>query len=757
MSDSDMSMEDLLGELSLLDLFGAEIESLTGVLSNGLLTLERDPSALEGIEELMRAAHSAKGAARIAQLDPIVTLAHTMEDYFVAVQAGELLPTAEHTDFLLAAVDIMAQLAKVPPGQFQGWISERESEIDERVSGIASLLAGSDSAGTGRPSTTESPSPSGVRAEPTGQPSPETPLERETVESRDRVVRLTSESLDRLMSLAGEVRIDTRWLRPFSDSLLQLKSGQTFLADVLEGLRNNLDPGTDIEALNEAVEQLDDNRRMLIERLDDLETFARRSTDLSSRLYREVIDSRMRPFSDGAQAFPRMLRDLARSLGKKIRFDIVGADTEVDRDILEKLEAPLTHLLRNSVDHGLETSEERLAAGKAEEGAVRLEARHAGGMLSIEVADDGRGIDLPRIREKVISLELADAEIASRLSESELLEFLFLPSFSTATEVTETSGRGVGMDVVQTMVQAVGGVIHTSTAVGKGTTFHMQLPLTLSINRTLMVEISGEAYAFPIARVDRALVLDKSQIEHVEDKQFFTDESEKIGLLSAAQILELNEPPDADDLCVVVISDHMTKYGLVVDRFLGEHDLVVRPLDARLGKIQDVSSAAFTEEGTLILILDPEDLVHSIDALISGDRVRKVALAQAKPAAAVKRILVVDDSITVREVERKLLQNRGYDVEVAVDGVDGLNAVRLGSYDLVISDVDMPRMTGIELVTQIKQDPQLKSLPVMIVSYKDRDEDRMAGLEAGANYYLTKSSFRDETLIEAVEDLIGRA
>ena len=576
MSDSDTSMEDLLGELSLLDLFGAEIESLTGVLSNGLLTLERDPSALEGIEELMRAAHSAKGAASIAQLDPIVRLAHTMEDYFVAVQASELLPTAEHTDVLLAAVDIMAQLAKVPPGEFQAWIAERESEIDERVSGIASLLAGSDSPGTGKPSTTESPSPSGGRAEPTGQSPHQSPLEKETVESRDRVVRLRSESLDRLMSLAGEVRIDTRWLRPFSDSLLQLKSGQTSLADVLEGLRNNLDP----EALNEAVEQLDDNRRMLIERLDDLETFARRSTDLSSRLYREVIDSRMRPFSDGAQAFPRMLRDLARSLGKKIRSDIVGADTEVDRDILEKLEAPLTHLLRNSVDHGLETSEERLAAGKAEEGAVRLEARHAGGMLSIEVADDGRGIDLARIREKVISLELADAEMASRLSESELLEFLFLPSFSTATEVTETSGRGVGMDVVQTMVQAVGGVIHTSTALGKGATFHMQLPLTLSVNRTLMVEISGEAYAFPIARVDRALVLGKSQIEHVEDKQFFTDESEKIGLLSAAQILELNRPPDVDDLCVVVISDHMTKYGLVVDRFLGEHDLVVRPLDA---------------------------------------------------------------------------------------------------------------------------------------------------------------------------------
>jgi two-component system sensor histidine kinase and response regulator WspE len=507
-TDHEMSAEDFLGDLSLMDLFGAEIESLTGVLTEGVLALERDPSSLDGIEELMRAAHSAKGAARIAQLDPIVTLAHTMEDYFVAVQSEKLRPTADHTDILLAAIDVMAQLAKVSHDQFQEWISEREPEIDERVAEIGNLLRG-DSAPMVKPVVVEradSPTPPRESTAPASS-TPE-PTQKETGESRDRVVRLTSENLDRLMSLAGEVRIDTSWLRPFSDSLLQLKSGQTSLANVLEGLRNNIDPGGDLAGLNEAVDQLNDNRQMLTERLDALETFARRSSDLSSRLYRKVIDSRMRPFSDGTQAFPRMLRDLARTLGKKIRFDLVGADTEVDRDILEKLEAPLTHLIRNALDHSMELPAERLAAGKPEEGTIRLAARHAGGMLSIEVADDGKGIDLARIRDKVVELELADAEIASRLTESELLEFLFLPSFSTAREVTETSGRGVGMDVVQNMVQAVGGVIHTSTVSGAGTTFHMQLPLTLSVNRTLMVEISGEAYAFSIARVDRALVLE---------------------------------------------------------------------------------------------------------------------------------------------------------------------------------------------------------------------------------------------------------
>ena len=274
-----------------------------------------------------------------------------------------------------------------------------------------------------------------------------------------------------------------------------------------------------------------------------------------------------------------------------------------------------------------------------------------------------------------------------------------------------------------------------------------------------MVQIAGEPYAFPLAHIDRALMLPQDDIDLVAGRQYCTIDGQHIGLVSAHQVLELQEATrHSDTLPVIVISDRFNCYSLVVDRFVGESDLVVQPLDPRLGKVPDISTAALLEDGSPVLILDVEDIVHSVDNLLGGRRLRQVSrTASASRGPTRKRILVVDDSITVREVERQLLANHGYEVEVAVDGMDGWNAVRAGHYDLVISDVDMPRMDGFELVSQIKNDARLSALPVLIVSYKGSAEDRARGLAAGANYYLTKSSFHDETLLQAVVNLIGEA
>jgi two-component system, chemotaxis family, sensor histidine kinase and response regulator WspE len=505
--------------------------------------------------------------------------------------------------------------------------------------------------------------------------------------------------------------------------------------------------------------KVDECRHMLSDRLIELELFARRSENLSDRLYREAIASRMRPFDDGVQGFPRMVRDIARRLGKKVTLEIIGRATEVDRDILERLEAPLSHLLRNAIDHGIEPPEERLAIGKPEEGTIRLEAAHRGGLLSITVSDDGRGVEVEPLRQKILSKQLATPEMAESLTEAELLEFLFLPAFSTKEEVTEISGCGVGLDVVHDMAQEVGGTARAASVPGRGMSFFLQLPLTLSVLRTLLVEIAGEPYAFPLARIDRALMLPKDHISVLADRQYFTLDGQHIGLVSAHQVLEIQESPAyGEALPVIVISDRLNCYGLAVDRFLGESDLVVQPLDARLGKVPDITAAALMEDGFPILIIDVEDMVRSVDNLLLGRRLRKVGRAGTAIAGPTrKRILVVDDSLTVREAERQLLANHGYDVEVAVDGMDGRNAVRVGHYDLVITDLDMPRMTGFELVSQIKNDSHLHALPVMIVSYKGSEDDRNRGLEAGANYYFTKSSFHDETLLQAVVDLIGGA
>jgi two-component system sensor histidine kinase and response regulator WspE len=345
------------------------------------------------------------------------------------------------------------------------------------------------------------------------------------------------------------------------------------------------------------------------------------------------------------------------------------------------------------------------------------------------------------------------------MTEAEVLEFLFLPGFTLKESVSEISGRGVGLDVVQTMVKEVGGRVRISSRKGQGTCFQVELPLTVSVVRTLLVEIGGEPYAFPLSRIDRALKIPRERIESLQGRQHFVLGEERIGLVSAHQVLDLEKSsPLAGEASILVLGDKGARYGLLIDRFLGERELVVRTLDPRLGKVRNISSAALMPDGSPALIVDVDDLKRSIETLASSQRLSRVAsCAGVEEVKKRKRVLVVDDSLTVRELERKLLDSRGYAVDVAVDGMDGWNAVRTGHYDLVVTDVDMPRLDGIELLKLIRKDGRLQFLPVMIVSYKDRQEDRARGLEAGADYYLTKASFHDETLLRVVADLIGGA
>lgn len=582
-----------------------------------------------------------------------------------------------------------------------------------------------------------------------------------------RVVRVTADNLDRLMALSGESLVEARRLRPFADSLSVLKDAQDRLTSQLQRM-NSLwvdqsgeprDPEQFHGMMQSTLKWARSCRQMLGERMETLEDLAHLAEDLSERLYREAIASRMRPIGDGLAGFPRLVRDLSRELGKNVKLVIVGDRTRADRDILEKLEAPLNHLLRNAVDHGIEQEAERRKEGKPPSGTIRLEAAHVAGMLAITISDDGRGIDPEMIRGKIVDKKLVTEAMAAELSVTELMEFLFLPGFTTTNSVTRISGRGVGLDVVRNMVQEVRGTVRVTSRPGEGTTFQMHLPTTLSVIRAAIVKVADEPYAFPLASIDRIVSVRPDQIAIVEDRQHFLLDGESIGLVSAHQVLQVEESVEPRDVyCIVVVRDRESRYGVFVDSFLGERSLVVRPLDRRLGKVPDILAAALREDGSPLLIIDVEDMIRSVESLLNVGRLRGVRQRNAPVAAkASKRVLVVDDSITVREVQRRLLENHGYEVDVAVDGMDGWNAVRGREYALVISDVDMPRMNGIELVGAIKKDPRLREIPVMIVSYKDREEDRLRGLEAGANYYLAKSSFHDNTLIDKVHDLIGEA
>ena len=768
--------QDLSG-FSMLELFRLEAESQTAILSAGVLAIEELERSPATIESMMRAAHSLKGAARIIGLDPAVRVAHAMEDCFVAAGKGTFHVRPEHADVLLAGIDFLSTIARAQDALSPESLWAVNAE--KLVLALADLMQAAPvlpapvlpapvlaapvlAAPVARiPTTAETQVLPSQEADPSAAVQPVSAASR--IEQADRVVRVSADSLTRLVGLAGESLVETRQLRPFVDSLLHLRAAHVELCDTFAVVEEKL-KGEDVSIpspllgmLARVRERADQCLLSVMKQAEDFESFARRNEDLSGRLHHEVIVSRMRPLADGIRGFPRLVRDIARTLEKQVRFEVRGDQTGVDRDILDKLEAPLSHLIRNALDHGIEPASIREAAGKPAMGTIRLEARHRAGMLSITLTDDGRGIDSDTLRAKAISKGLVARQVADQLSTVELLEFLFLPGFSTKEEVTEISGRGVGLDVVQTMVKAVGGTVRVSTQLGRQTAFTLQLPITMSVIRALLVDVGGEPYAFPLTRIDQIVFCHHDDVRTIEGRQYFERDGLSIGLVMASQIFELTPVgPPADPMPIVVISDRGQQFGMVVDAFLGERDLEVRPLDPRLGKVPNMNSASLLENGNPVLIVDVEDLVRSIDNVLMGRRLSRVEFERlAEQARQRKRILVVDDSITVRELERQLLQARGFAVDVAVDGMDGWNAIRSARYDLVVSDVDMPRMDGIELVTLIKNDPASKDIPVVIVSYKDREEDRLRGLDAGANRYLTKSSFHDETFVRTIIDLIG--
>jgi two-component system sensor histidine kinase and response regulator WspE len=784
-----------LSQFSMHDLFRLEVEGQREVLTGGLLQLEREPESAAQLEACMRSAHSLKGAARIVGLHAAVAVAHAMEDCFVAAQRGHARLDQARIDLLLRGLDLLVSIANTPEEQAEPWQDANAAEAQRYLADLARAL----SAPAAKPAIVEVPAKAAAkprkqaaakaasasrerrreraerRSEPRERDSPErrSQVERNILatpvglpvegDGPDRTLRVAAQNLNRLLGLSGEALVESRWVAPFAESLLRLKRMQREANRRLSHVQERLRPHALDEAAHAGLADLHGRlleiETQLAQRLEELELYDQRSGSVARRLYDEAIASRMRPFSDRTGALPRLVRDLGHELGKRVRLDIVGMNTQVDRDVLDKLEAPLGHLLRNAVDHGMEPERERVATGKSPEGRIVLEARHAAGMLQISVSDDGRGIDLERVRDTVVERGLSTEGVAAQLTEAELLEFLFLPGFTVRDTVTEISGRGVGLDAVQDMVKQLRGSLRVSTEPGSGSRFQLHLPLTVSVVRALVAEIGGEPYAFPLAFIVNTTSLVRESIQVLEGRQHFNSNGRLVGLVSAVQVLGGADPQLArGELPVVVLGDQNSRYGLVVDRFLGVRELVVQPLDPRLGKIKDVGAGSLLDNGAPVLILDTFDLLRSIDKLIATGHLDKVGSESGRRGGPRrKRVLVVEDSLTVRELERKLIESGGFEVEVAVDGADGWNAVRVGHFDLVVTDVDMPRIDGIGLVTLIKQDPRLSNTPVMIVSYKDREEDRRRGLEAGADFYLTKGSFHDETLLQAVHDLVGAA
>lgn len=756
---------------AVLDLYTAELETHTQTLTGGLLALEKDPSNAEPIKEMLRAAHSLKGAARLMGITAAEQVAHSMEDLFSAVQEGLMLG-AHHVDALLAGVDLLRLTDEIKDREsLAEWTERNTPKVEALIARLKKLLD-PDAAPEPEPEPEpieEPEEPDSPAQEPDPASGPKVPeslltatapksAEPAPAPQASRTLRLAADRLDALMGMAGEIRVSARWLGHHAGDLVRIKVQQMQMGAAITDLVDRLATELDLlekdkaQALQRMARECVDAMSVSIE---ELESFDRRMFGLSNSLHREVVASRMRPFADLLGGRQRMVRDVARERGKKADLVVFGHETPVDRDILEKVEAPLTHLLRNACDHGLESPQVRLSAGKPENGTIRLEANHRGGMLCISVSDDGGGIDHEKLRELVVKRGLVSERMATQLDKQELTDFLFLPSFSTRDKADAISGRGVGLDVVHSVVQDLGGRLKVESEIGQGTKFELLLPITLSIIRSLLVKVHGELYAFPLSRIEGVMRVETEEIENIEGRPHVRSGETLIGLIRASRLLELPSHALEDPLHVVVLGDRQSRFALVVESFEGEQSLVVQTLDRRLGKLKNLACGALTEEGEPILVFDVEDLKRSYEKQWSQASMPGAEVAQPGRKSGAKRVLVVEDSITVREVERQLLELQGYQVDVAVDGMDGWNAVRGKSYDLVVSDVDMPRMDGFQLVESIKQDPKLAKIPVIIVSYKDREADRLRGMEVGADYYLTKGSFQDDSFIKAVRHLIG--
>ena len=773
-----------LGGFSLHELFRGEAETHAAALSEGLVRLEgtTDPAV---VEPLMRAAHSIKGAARVIGLEIAVKLAHAMEDVLVAMQKGREAIQPSRIDQLLKGTDLLASLAQVEESAVASWSTANDAAVDSVVAELkappppaaapASLASQVDAVAADVisadvvPADVISAKGDAVEvvavpvAQQAAQPSAESasapvPHAARSAEApaRGSSVRVTAEKLDRLLQLAGETMLEARRLGSLRDEAQELKRDLQRLEDELDRLRGTVRAaGIDASVLADARGAVERGRSRVLTHLLSVEGAIRRGEETSTQLYHEVLSSRMRPFADATASLSRTVRDLARQLGKDVRLEIAGDDVPVDRDILARLDAPLNHMLRNALDHGVETPDERRARGKPPQATLRVVARHHAGQLQIRVGDDGRGIDLEALRERIVRKQLASGEMAATLDRQELLEFLFLPGFSTAKQVTDISGRGVGLDVVQSTVREIGGTARIDTELGRGTTFELELPITRSVIRALLVDIAGEIFAFPLARIERVLQPAATEVRAIEGRLQHVVEGASIGIIDAARLLALAESRRAAEReNLVLIGGAQERYGVAVDGLIGEEDLVVRALDPRLGAVPFLSATAVRENGDPVLVVDTEDLLQSVRAALQEGRLRGARPAHALGGRRALRALVVDDSATVREVERQLLARMGFDVETAVDGLDGWHTLRAGEFDLVVSDIDMPRMNGIEFVRTLRADPRFSAVPVIVVSYKDREEDRLAGLEAGATAYLTKSAFQDATFTDVVRDLV---
>lgn len=604
-----------LSDFSMLELFRLEAENQLRELNQRLVQLEQEGARPQVLEALMRAAHSIKGAARMVNVTGAVRIAHRVEDCFVAAQEGRLTLDGPAVDAILAALDMITSIAAESDDVMLDWDSTHESELRRIEAGLGQLLT--------RGFTSVEPEAVLSDSAPISVDAASSARAAEPVTGAS--LRVAAERLERIMGLVGGLVVEGHRFRALVEGMQRMRRRHVALARQWDRMRRTLD-GIDLDEqiraqLNGLVATTLGLSQDWSARIGDMEMFDRRAITVIDRLHGEILASRMRPFADVVQGFPRMVRDLGRRLEKEVRLEMSGLSTLVDREVLERIDTPLKHLVQNAIDHGVESPADRVAAGKPAAGTLKITVSVSAGMLFVLIADDGQGVDPAALRLKIVSKGLASADQVASMDNLDLIDFLFVPGFSTRRHVTDISGRGVGLDVVRDAVQALKGSVAASSEFGKGMQFQILLPLSVSVMRVLLVMVAGESYALPLARIHRILKVESAAIETLHGRMFITVDGNVVALVHANEVFGRAPATIGIGLVsVVILGDQEPFFAVAVEGLVGERELAIQKLDPQLGKVRDINAAALVDDGSVTLVIDTDDFLKSIAAVLAASQ-----------------------------------------------------------------------------------------------------------------------------------------
>ena len=700
--------------------FVEEVAEHVRSFNSDLLALEGGHGDRAGLlQSLFRTAHNLKGAARAVDVGDIETACHGLEDILARARDGGPLE-AETFRVLFETADA---------------IEEAGARLKGKVVAVPETQPRSTT-----PRSTPAATPAAVPAAPL--------LDRR--DGDGETLRVSAEKLDGVLARSGELLLAVRQTERRRDEWTALEDAGTRLAADFRRMYSFIAPGAAAET-RAAVQQVGAGIDRLKDGLEravaDAATGGRGLVRTAGDLDSGVRSLRMVPFAEAGQGLERIVRDLTLESGKEVVFKLVGHEVELDRAVAERLKDPLMHLVRNAVDHGIETPAERAAAGKPRAGSITVSAALKGAQVEIAIRDDGRGIDRQRIREEARARGLPES-----VEDRDLLALVFHPGLSTARALTAVSGRGVGLDVVKSQVNALHGTVGLESDAGAGTRFTLTVPLTITLIRALLVRAGGRTFAVATTQVMALRRLMPSEVRNVGGREMLAAIHGLLPLVSLSVALGLPAPrrDRGQGGFVVLVEAGTSRVAFVVDELLAEQDLVVTGLGRRLRRVANFAGCALLEDGDIALILSAAELAES--ALQAPARAALIATAAREVAR--KRILVADDSVTTRTLEKAILEEAGYEVRLAADGHQAWRILQKETIDLVVADVEMPGMDGFTLTATLRHSTALRRIPVVLVTSLSSDKDRARGLEAGASAYIVKSGFDRKSLLEAVGQLL---